>query len=281
MNVQRFIADDEFISSDMRIQPGSANSGIGEYTYYGGGLLSDPDGNIYHYDKDGFIYDKDGNPNSDKVIFQPSTADYCAGIFPKTGEYAQTFEKQPLESDNSDLASEADIPVQANSASGSAPETFKVEAACRGNVTWKDFFPSAPDYNANAKVTSMPISLTFDFKNGTVESDFCGSGENPNDGWTQGSADFCVTVKESDLYREFDGTWAFDAVWDIDLDMSAAQLHWVDNTEVWAYSGQSSRFEAPFHGWLEPGDGSLYSDEVLPATFQFLCDFISADDLFD
>jgi len=273
--IQRQIADAECIRNDMIIRPGMDHAGIIEYTYSGGGLLSDPDGNIYFYDKDGFIYDKDGNPNSDKVDFYPSTSYDCVDIPPKAGSYAKTFDAPPLEPDDHASDSEPAASAQGSPSSGAAPENFTTSAetiGCYGNVIWADFFPNAPDYNARAEVQSFPIQLTFDFENGLVEGEFCSSGENPNDGWTQGSADFCVSVKDSDLYPEFGGTWGFDGVWDVELDMSAAQLHWFELSEEWAYNSQHSRFDAPFHGWLEPAEGSLYTDEVQPATFQFLCD---------
>ena len=224
---------------------------------------------------------KTANPNSDKVVFRPSTADYCVGIEPKAGSYAKTFDRQPVDSDEDNSGSdEPAVPFQVSSSLGSVPEVFTASASCHGNMIWSDFFPDAPNYNARAEIDTMQISMTIDFENGVIESEFCGQGEKPNNGWSQASADFCVTIEESNLYRELDGTWSFDGVWAIDLDMSGAQLHWVGNSEEWAYGNQHSQFEAPFHGWIAPGDGSLYTDEVQPATFQFLCDFIPAEDIF-
>jgi len=276
------VVEDECVAS-MTIQPGIEKSGVVEYTYHGGGLLSDPDGNIYFYDKDGFIYDKDGNPNSDKVVFGHFLDSECQQKAAKTASYAKDFNNQPTNTD--DALSNSDIAAASQtSASGAAPKSFttsKEIISCYGNVIWSDFFPNAHDYNARAAMQPFPIQLTFDFENGYVEGEFCGSGETPNDGWKEGSADFCVSVKDSDLYQEFGGTWGFDGVWDVDLDMSAAQLHWVNNNQEWAYNGQHARFDAPFHGWIEPGDGSLYTDEVLPATFQFLCDFNPPDYIFN
>jgi len=285
VGIRRTVADGECIGNSMEIRPGSSHPGIIEYTYSGGGVLGDPDGNIYYYDKDGFVYDRDGNPNSDIVVFHYSTNTDCEGISPKAGTYAKTFSNQPDDDGEGGAVDFGnDVAPPASSPSGAALENFTTSTdtiSCYDNVIWIDFFPNAPDYNARAKINSFPIQLTFDFENGLVEGNFCSSGENPNDGWTQGSAEFCVSVKDSDFYQEIDGTWGFDGVWDVKLDLSAAQLHWVDQSQEWAYNSQHNRFDAPFHGWLEPGEGSLYTDENQPTTFQFLCDMIPPEYIFN
>lgn len=169
---------------------------------------------------------------------------------------------------------------QAYTHSGKIPETFTANMKCHGNMIWADFFPNAPNYNAHAAIEPFQVQLKFDFENRSVEGDFCGSGDKPNNGWSQGHADFCVSVKESDLFQE-NGDWYFDGVWDVELDMSAAQLHWVGESQEWAYNSQSVNFFPAFHGWIEPNDGSLYTDETQPATFQFLCDFLPPDYIFE
>lgn len=200
---------------------------------------TEPDGNIYFIDKDGFINDRYGNPDLDFVIAP-----------------------------------------QENSSSGKIPENFTANMSCYGNMLWADFYPSAR-HGATAEINSLPIELTFDFENRSVEGEFCDSADWTNPGWETSHADFCVTVKESDLYQnEFDGNWGFDGVWDVELDMSGSAKYFLEDEE-WDVRSESIGFDAPFHGWIEPNDGSLYTDGTYPATFQFLCDFVPPEDMFE
>jgi hypothetical protein len=187
--------------------------------------------------------------------------------------------KLPTNNQSSAALSDFVNAPQINTSFLQIPESFTANMNCHGNMLWSDFFPNVPNILASAWIKSLPIELTFDFENRSVEGEFCGSGEKPNDGWSSGHAEFCVSVRESNLFQEF-GNWYFDGVWDVDLDMSAAILHWVGEDLEWAYYSQSKNFFPEFHGWIEPNDGSLYTDENQPATFQFLCDFIPPDYIF-
>ena len=154
------------------------------------------------------------------------------------------------------------------------------EVECYGNMYWADFFPDAPDYRARAEIKPLPVAFTFDFENGMMVSHFCVSANHPNNGFSVASGDFCAEIVSSDLVQDGFGGWEFDGVLRVDIEMSAGQLAWVDGEQIWVYGWEGASVDVPFHGWLDPVDTGFYTDEVLPATFQFLCDIKPPGDLF-
>ena len=264
----------------MTVFPGSLENSIIEYSYNGGGLLSDPEGNIYFFDKNGNVFSRDGEATGDSVRFYPALD--CSYEQLKTMSYAKTFEGES----DSEAAGNTEVSEQ-SSAVNSAPthlsawQTKNNEVECYGNMYWANFFPDAPDYRARAEIKPLPVAFTFDFENGMMVSEFCGSADHPNNGFSVASGDFCAEIVSSDLSPDGFGGWDFDGVLRVDLEMSAGQLAWVGGEQIWLYGWEGTSVDVPFHGWLERDDTGFYTDEVLPATFQFLCDITPPAELFD
>jgi hypothetical protein len=268
----------------LTIYPGDNGTGIIEYAYNGGGLLSDPYGNVYYYDAEGNIFHSNGDPTQDKLSFRPMIG--CdEGAFKPMTYYAQhngniaTFEDA---SSNTDIGNNQPAMSQHSQSSVDSWNPSKIsEISCYGNIIWADFFPNAPNYNSRAHIEEFPLPLQFDFENLTVSGRFCGEGKNENDGFTAATGNFCAEITDNQLTPDGFGGWEFDGSFNANINLSGAVLAWVDGEQIWIYNEQSTRMDVPFHGWLDLNGGSLYTDENYPATFQFLCDLYPPERIFN
>ena len=255
------------------IYPGGDEGKPVDYTYNGGGLLSDPAGNIYHYDADGHIYNKNGDRTKDLLEFIP-LIDCEPGDF-KSMTYAQVFEDTITMDEN--LAGDG---MQASNAVNPwLPSTIS-EVSCYGNLLWYEFFPNAPNNHARARIDPSPASFLFDFDEGTISGNFCGEAKNENDGFTVGEGSFCATITSSQLVSDEFGGWDFDGTFQVEMDISASVFTWINGEQIWVYNSQTTQIEAPFHGWLNAAVSRLYTDETYPAVIQYLCDFYPPAKLF-
>ncbi len=239
------------------------------YTYHGGGLLSDPDGIVYHYDADGYIYNKNSEPTRDRLEFKPMIG--CEPGDFKSMTYAQIFEDNITKDENQ--------AGDRNSVGAWGPSTTN-EVSCYGNLIWMDFFPNVPNISALARIDPSPVPFLFDFNEGTISGNFCGIAKYENDGFNVGESNFCVTITSDQLVDDEFGGWHFDGSFQVEMDFSASTLAWIEGEQVWVYNSQTTRIEAPFHGWLNNEESRLYTDETYPAVFQYLCDFFPPERLF-
>jgi len=243
------------------------------YTYNGGGLVSDPDGNIYHYDADGYIYDKNGERTRDRLEFVPMIGCEPGDFTSMT--YAQVFEDSLAADEN-----QAGNGAQARNTGGSWKPSTTNEVSCSGNLLWQDFFPDAPNINALARIDPSPVPFLFDFAESTISGNFCGTAIYENDGFNAGEGSFCAIITSDQLVDDEFGGWDFDGSFQVEMDFSASTLTWIDGEQVWVHNSQTTRIEVPFHGWLNAEESSLYADETYPAVFQYLCDFYPPERLF-
>ncbi len=257
----------------LMIYPGGDEGKLTDYTYHGGGLLSDPDGNIYHYDADGHIYNKNGDSTRDQLEFVPMIG--CEPGDFKSMTYAQVFEDTITMDEN-----QAGNGMQASNAVSTWSPSTTSEVSCSGNLLWKDFFSDAPNIYAVARIDPSPMPFRFDFDEGTISGNFCGTAKYENDGFNAGEGSFCTTTTSSQLESDEFGGWDFDGTFEVEIDFSASTLTWINGEQIWVNNYQTTRIEVPFHGWLDAEEGSLYTDESLPATFQYLCDFYPPAQLF-
>jgi hypothetical protein len=258
----------------LMIYPGGDGGKLIDYTYNGGGLLSDPDGNIYHYDADGYIYNKKGDPTRDRLEFIPLIGCKPGDFLPMT--YAQIFDDNITKDEN-----QAGDGMRASNAVGVWGPSTTNEVSCYGNLIWEDFFPNAPNINALAHIDPSPVPFLFDFDEGTISGNFCGEAKYENDGFKTGEVSFCATITSDQLVDDEFGGWDFDGSFQVEMDFSASTLTWIDGEQVWVHNSQTTRIEVPFHGWLNAEESSLYADESYPATFQYLCDFYPPEQIFN
>ena len=244
-----------------------------EYIYNGGGLLSDPDGNIYHYDEDGYIYNKNSDPTRDRLDFIPLIGCKPGDFLSMT--YAQAFKNAVVKEENQPSDGN-----QANNAVGAWSPSTTSEVTCYGNLLWKDFFSDAPNIHAVAHIDPSPMPFRFNFDEGAISGNFCGTAKYENDGFNAGEGSFCTTTTSSLLESDEFGGWDFDGTFEVEIDFSASTLTWINGEQIWVNNYQTTRIEVPFHGWLDDEEGSLYTDESYPATFQYLCDFYPPEQLF-
>lgn len=257
----------------LMIYQGKDEAKLIDYTYNGGGLLSDPDGNVYHYDADGYIIDKNGDPTRDRLEFIPLIDCEPDSFKPMT--YAQIFEDTITVDEN-----QAPDGMQVRNTGGTWNPSTTDEVSCYGNLHWQDFFPNAPNINALARIDPSPAPFLFDLVEGTISGNVCGVAKYENDGFNSGEGSFCATITNGQLVDDEFGGLDFDGLFQVEMDFSASTLTWIDGEQVWVNNSQTTRIEVPFHGWLNAEEGSLYTDESYPAVFQYLCDFYPPEQLF-